>query len=465
MRSRIPLSVALGASLLSAGCASLTHYNTTKLTARADGLPQAVLMDAKQRAILSTNLDAKVEYEWNETQHRYNKAVLRPGKARVCAEPSPDALSALAASNSIGLSKGDLGLSQAMSIAEGAGSIGLRTQSIQLMRDAMYRLCEGHMSGALTDGSFETLHRRLQSSMVAILAIEQLTGAVKAKQIVLGGSASTGGSADAIQKLTQQTAEAKDAVDAAGKGLASAKTEQAAANEKLASAKKALADAADDAAKKAAQAKVDEAQTEADAKAKAVATAQEKLTNAEEAHKTIDEGRRAALNGATTASSDGAFESVSGGNLDSAAATAVAEAIQQIVTSTLDQQYSNEFCTTLMVGRAYDDEVVKLTGPGKDGAAPRPELDAVKTCSDLLKRTVERIGAETEILRSTAAAYNAQLGRMNAADLPKLYVTETTTDPKTGVQKISAPSKPTPTTVAEVMTKPVKKPLSPLLPR
>jgi hypothetical protein len=85
----------------------------------------------------------------------------------VCAEPSPDALSALATTVGLSLSNADRDYTANFALSEAGGSIGLRTQSIQLIRDSMYRLCEGYLSGALNEVAFETLHRRFQSSMVA----------------------------------------------------------------------------------------------------------------------------------------------------------------------------------------------------------------------------------------------------------------------------------------------------------
>lgn len=441
MRQPLILMLALSACVANGGCAGLTHYNTTKLAGRPDGLPQAVLMDAKQRAILSSTPETKRTYTWNAASQRYDKAVIEVGPSRVCAEPSPDALSALAASNALSLSKGpDLGINEAMSLAESAGSIGLRTQSIQLMRDAMYRLCEGRMSGALTDASFETLHRRLQSSMVAILAIEQLTGAVKAKQIILGAAASTGGSADATQKLTEKTAEAAEAVTGAEKALATSKSEQASAKEALATAKAAFAAATDDESKKAATAKVEEAQTKLTAKDKAVSDAQTKLDNATTAHQVIDQGRRAALGGSTTASSDGVFETGTPAELDPESVKAVASAVQAIVASTLDLQYSNELCTTIMLGSRSAGGSPESTKAVALTAKTSGDVDVTTVCANLLLRTAEGLDAQTRAMASTAAAYNAAIARIPAADLVKLFLTQTTKDGAT----TTTPSLPKP---------------------
>lgn len=104
----------------------------------------------------------------------------------VCAEPSPDAMAAVAASMAASAaSGGNDGTSASMSgaVSESAAFVGLRTQTIQLLRDGFYRMCEGYMSGALTPEDFSTMQRRYQANMLALLAIEQLTGTVKSPAI------------------------------------------------------------------------------------------------------------------------------------------------------------------------------------------------------------------------------------------------------------------------------------------
>ena len=68
-------------------------------------------------------------------------------------------------------------------------SIGLRTQSITLMRDALYRLCEAYYNGQLSKAQVMLLLSRSQDLTAAIVAVEQLTGAVVAQQAALSGSA------------------------------------------------------------------------------------------------------------------------------------------------------------------------------------------------------------------------------------------------------------------------------------
>jgi hypothetical protein len=150
---------------------------------RTDSLPKdvtagkgtAVIIDAKQRTILSETKTLPATSDGSG-------AVV----AAFCAEPSPDALSALSANANGNFSQKDaLTLSGNAALTEQAEELGVRTTTIQLMRDIMYRECEAYLSGAIHDVTFMTAHRRLQSSMVAILAIEQLTGPSNGENHVL----------------------------------------------------------------------------------------------------------------------------------------------------------------------------------------------------------------------------------------------------------------------------------------
>ncbi len=148
------------------------------------------LIDAKQRAIIVVK-----RKDINETV--------------VCAEPSPDALSAYAMQ--MGLegsipSQGALKLATASQ--ESSAYIGLRTQSIQLLRDAMYRNCEAYANGAIDQVQYGIATRRHQRSMVALLAIEQLTGAIRVPPITI----TTEGAAEVAKSISELQSEA-DAID------------------------------------------------------------------------------------------------------------------------------------------------------------------------------------------------------------------------------------------------------------
>lgn len=143
------------------------------------------LVDVKQRSILVSNhLD-------------------KDGKKQpiVCAEPSPDALTVLSAGISGQVQTPKVGGSLAATLSEAGASIGLRTQSITLLRDGFYRLCESYLSGAISGEEYDILQRRYQANMIALLAIEQLTGAVRPPAVVLASKSS----ADAGNDLTATT--------------------------------------------------------------------------------------------------------------------------------------------------------------------------------------------------------------------------------------------------------------------
>ena len=111
----------------------------------------------------------------------------------ICAEPSPDAISALAAQLALDVDvDDDIRAGIAASLTENTAFVGLRTQSIQLLRDAMYRICEGYINGALGEDAYETLMRRYQKFMVALLAIEQLTGTQRAPAVAITTEAIAG---------------------------------------------------------------------------------------------------------------------------------------------------------------------------------------------------------------------------------------------------------------------------------
>jgi len=184
--------------VLFSGCAKLNSIARNFNVNNGEGQ----LIDAKQRAIIVVK------------QKDTNKIV-------VCAEPSPDALSAYATQLALeGKIPEKAALKLAGSSQEGTSYIGLRTQSIQLLRDAMYRNCEAYANGALDKVQYGIASRRYQRSMVALLAIEQLTGAIRVPPIAITteGAAEIAKSihemqleSDAIQKeIDQFTQEIKD---------------------------------------------------------------------------------------------------------------------------------------------------------------------------------------------------------------------------------------------------------------
>lgn len=201
IRVAAPVSLAL----LSA-CANINTIDRT--TYLEDKTAKAIHLDVQQRLLIVNNL------------------------GKYCAEPSPDALAAYAAALGVSASAPTSG---SVSVAGGgqstAASIGLRTQSITLMRDALYRMCEAYANGAIGEAQVVTLLNRSQDLTAVILAVEQLTGAVAANQAALTSSSGASGFATALNN-SKLFAEASVHEARALKRLEESKTEQTAASDK-----------------------------------------------------------------------------------------------------------------------------------------------------------------------------------------------------------------------------------------
>ncbi|ALI07545.1 MULTISPECIES: hypothetical protein [Pseudomonas] len=213
-----------------AGCANLNSIYRTFDVSRGE----SSLSDIRQRAILvAPNENVTRKYDTTgklvSEEHKKNGVF-------VCAEPSPDAMASLAYELAAkggypGKASGEL----AFAMQDGAAFTGIRTQSIQLLRDFGYRLCESYMSGAISAAQYDLLMRRFQKNTVALLAIEQLTGTVKAPPIAL----TTSGRAEATKSLSEQRAEREKVSDR----ISALETEKTAVDKKISDAKKADAKA------------------------------------------------------------------------------------------------------------------------------------------------------------------------------------------------------------------------------
>ena len=175
MKNILRIIAALAASSALCGCAELNSIHRTT-GSPGDGQGRVVTVDAKQRHLL---MMPEIQSSTAGT------------KWRVCAEAAPDVFSALASSFAAQGNKSGGQLSIANS--ETASTIE-RTQTINMLRESFYRTCERYASGAITRTQFVVQAARDQRSMVAVLAIEQLTGALRPKATIISGpgtSAST----------------------------------------------------------------------------------------------------------------------------------------------------------------------------------------------------------------------------------------------------------------------------------
>lgn len=161
----------LGLVFVTAGC----HSESFDVT---DG--ESRLVEAKHRAVLSV----KRSVIGSEGQLVLDDEGDPVESVSVCAEPSPDALksSALELGGKASKEGVDAALEAVFKRSETQQYVGLRTQTIQLLRDAYFRLCEAFMNDGIDAIAYDVLQRRFQSQIIALLAVEQLTGAAVAGQ-------------------------------------------------------------------------------------------------------------------------------------------------------------------------------------------------------------------------------------------------------------------------------------------
>lgn len=182
--------------ILTSGCSSTIH----KL-APVGGI-NSLSVDAKQRLVL-------VNENGGPNQ---NKRI-------VCAEPSPDALVAQSAALSANLTTPKaVGAALGVAQKESAGSIGLRTQTIQILRDGYYRICEAYQNGALKERQYRQVLLGVDSFIATVAAIETLGGTVAAPAIVLspGGTSTSVNGNGATAGVTAGEIKLSDIKPAAG---------------------------------------------------------------------------------------------------------------------------------------------------------------------------------------------------------------------------------------------------------
>ena len=171
-------TLVVATALMLSGCSANWHSIYRAYNIDPNAGTKSVLMDAKQRAILSMPNPAHDASQMDQnTQERQNDRATRA--AFVCAEPSPDALSAISAAFSGGFAltrkARELKLSLANTVRETAKQLGKRNATIQLLRDGLYRQCEAYMNGLIGRFAYENIANKYINAMVVLLAIEEIT--------------------------------------------------------------------------------------------------------------------------------------------------------------------------------------------------------------------------------------------------------------------------------------------------
>lgn len=228
MKCFIKAICVISVSMVMSGCAFFnTYHNQDKVSSTGN-----TSVDAKQRFLIygsdpeSTITKKYVDGQLTEVEGE---------RLIYCAEPSPDALSAFTAAFDLSAVKPEVAEAALRgTFGESAATIGIRTQSIQLLRDAMYRSCEAYLAGAISKPDFATLQKSYQKSMVTLVAIEQLARAVAPGQVMINTTAD--------RTASQNIVELKKMLDKSSASVTELQTKKEEADKNLSDAKKTLKD-------------------------------------------------------------------------------------------------------------------------------------------------------------------------------------------------------------------------------
>lgn len=164
LSSYLHIGTLCSACIVLSGCEPPSIFHT--YSASGDETT-SVLVDANQRAIIAAPGSATT----GDDVARRNVIV--------CAEPSPDTLSAVTSLVNLSAGKGVFngGPDEASAALFEAVTeqLGPRNATIQLLRDGLYRQCEAYLNGVLSSEDYETLANRYVDGMVTLLAIERIT--------------------------------------------------------------------------------------------------------------------------------------------------------------------------------------------------------------------------------------------------------------------------------------------------
>jgi len=396
----LPVVVALAL----VGCADLNSISRrTSLPGKNDDHGVAIHLDAQQRLV-----------------------IYRPD-GTYCAEASPDAMAAYAAALALGVSAPSEGAgSGAQSGQSSIASIGLRTQSITLMRDALYRLCEATANGKVSRISATQLLARSQDLTAVVVAVEQLTGAVAANQAILSGTTN----AEASASLISDAAQADIARQNKDKKLTELNqaTEARKAQEAVVSGQQTKVDTAQKAVNEPPGAATPDELATLEAERKTLSTEQGKLDVArakeESAQASFDDATQVAnsiqsansaalTHAAAGTTSSGQFSSVVPRiQLDKTATEQVAKEVNSMVTTVLNKDYTGADCMFLLTN---------VTELGQLSDAQRDLFDKTfEQCSILLNAKIQSEVAKIQAQQATLAGWE-QVNTDSAAKI-KAYL-------------------------------------------
>ena len=133
---------------------------------------ESLSVDARQRVVLVTHKGGKTR-----------------DRTVVCTEPQPDAAStagrAIASVPPAGPSKGAQ-VATASAAGEATALIAVRTQTIQLLRDGLYRACEAYMNGAIDQHQYNVVLLNIDKLMITLLGVDAI-GGIQSRDQPMGG--------------------------------------------------------------------------------------------------------------------------------------------------------------------------------------------------------------------------------------------------------------------------------------
>ena len=363
-------TLAIAASMLIAttltGCANL--FTLKRTTPIKDDT--AIHLDAQQRLVLFTKKEFTREKDTDEQentgegtgkQKKTDKEKYYT-KYTYCAEPSPDAISSYAASLGFDLSDPNQGeVSVAHEVGSAPNNMGLRTESITLMRDVFYRICEAYNNGGLTERQVSELFRRSQNLNAVVLAVEQLTGTVKSNPTLV---------------LNQQLLEKQQLLDQAKDSVRKRQKEVTAAKNEL----EGLGNSSQD----------DKEEAENNLK-----YAKEHLKDAIEVRDAIQVYRNAALTNVTAeAQSSGQFSISVQPHLNAKAAKEIATAVKEMVTNVVTK--NNEFELFKFCLSNEDPESNKGHKACQDFFEIHDKIEELHEKIDRLSKQIDGLGAQPD---------------------------------------------------------------------
>ncbi|KCZ56729.1 hypothetical protein HY30_06320 [Hyphomonas chukchiensis] len=399
----------LGCAVYLTACANL---NTIERTTRLPDGAKAVHLDIQQRVLIMNEL------------------------GRYCAEPSPDGLAAYAAALGVSASNpASSALSAAGSGGSAAASIGLRTQSITLMRDAMFRVCEAYANQAIGEAHYATMLDRSQNLTAVILAVEQLTGPMSASQAALTTTTDATASASLVA-IGRQLELAMKQVELANTRLEEATARQTKVNQELEIAnaeREARQDARDNADKAATTAQIakldrdlkaatdrsDALQRESESLEKTVELRKEFLASAQQSKEIIEQKQETAFASAAAGTSSGSkFNApADASKLSESASIAIAGAVKEMVVAVLDKDYLMESCISVLTMGGESAPAGANIAAVAAAAKRQEDNDNFRSqCIKLIKVQTELKIAEDKLAATKAAVQTSEILSRPALD-------------------------------------------------